>query len=904
MNKNVTPNLLSSIFFIYFVIFFASVKGQNQVPINQQEAQDSSKHAISFLKADRNDFNGGFVLDPFQLIQARFPSLLIARGGNDPNGFFNARIRGVKSFEATEPLILIDGMPVSSLDAIHPNDIESVEILQDGSAIAKYGIRGSNGVIAIKSRAGKLSGTRIQYRGYITTENKTKSPDVLDAKSYLNRNGFDLGDETNWWDEVTQRAASQVHHISLSGGSTNSSYYGAINYDGVNGAVRNTGFERVNSRLSFEQRALNDRLTIRGGLGHTQRSSSHIVDRVYEQAISFNPTAPIFGEGPEFDRFGGYYQRQLYNTYNPVSLIEQIDVDSEYRQLNINVEGSLEILPGLLLRGQYGQMGESWNRSMYAPSTSYLFDFYKGYAYVDETRRDNRYFRTSLDIKKTLGDIDISGSISHHYQKFDEDEIYIAGGNFLTDAFSYHNLGASLDFPNGRGDINSAKLSHKISGFGANMDLRIKNVYFLSAAVTREGSSRLGENNKWGLFYGLNGGVHLNDWLQVRANLSKTGNLPNGSLWSQGRYDFSRNTFYNGSFEPSTEKIQNENLDLQWEETIQWGIGADLELNLFNRPLRGSIDFYRYQSDQLIRRLSVNTPPDIARNTYENVGALSGGGIEYAFSYSLSVRDDFQWNIGIVGAFYAKTILENYGFDPEEADVYIGVIGGRCSFPVYRLQEGQPIGAIWGHTFGRTGFVSSDNRWNFEDRNGDGYFSRDDYSQLGNAMPKASLGITSNLRKGNWTASMLLRGVFGHDMINHIKSLHSTPALLNLGVGNIIRDPENELRGLDDYPDFSERDVENASYLRLGYLTVGYDLFKDSHTLFKEFNVYVTAQNLFTITSYSGLDPELRMEDQGMRYAALPNLHSNTGNPLVHGQDRVNTYPTTRVFLIGVNISL
>lgn len=856
-------------------------------------------------KVEFTNFNHGHITNPLQLIQARFPSLLITRGGNDPNGQFDLRIRGLKSFDVTEPLIVIDGIPGLSIEGIHSNDIASVEVFKDGAAIAKYGIRGSNGVISIKTKRGEQGKTSVQYQGYMAIEKIAKTPDLLDAKGYLTRHGNDLGSSTTWWDEISQSATNQTHHISLSRSSEKNSYYASLNYDNVSGVLRNTGFDRFNGRLSFEQKALNDRISISGNLGHTHKESSYITPLAVEMANSYNPTAPVYSEDEEFIQYGGYFQQpHFYYTFNPVALIEQLDYDDIYQQTNVNIQSTLRIFKGISASIQYGQQAESWEMNSYVPINSYYGDHNKGYAARRFFKRSNQYTRTSLDFEQSIGDFEFNGSLAYQYQNFEQTSLGARGGNFITDVFSYHNLSASNDFPNGSGSISSSKSIHEISAYNGSLNISYKNKYYLSTAVSREGSSRLGKNNKWGLFYGINAGAQIQKNIQIRAGFSKTGNLPSQDNISQAIYAFDSwpGFYYNGNFQETTRKIQNANPNLQWEETTEWNLGVDF--SLLKGKLNGSFDLYNYQANELIRRMDVPIPPNAAPHTYMNVGKITGGGFELALNYQAANRQGFKWNIGLLHARYFKTILKDYGFEADQNDLYIGILGGRCAFPVYRLREGHTVGQIWGHQFHASGYVNDDGRWNFIDRNRDGYFSHEDYINVGNGMPKSSLGITNVMEFGNFKIDMLLRGVFGHDVINHIKSFHSSPGSISWGSINILKDPDYELSGLWDNPDFSERDVEKASYLRLGYLTFSYDIKPKQFKPFESVNIFVTTQNLFTITAYSGLDPELRMEDRHDFNNSFPAGFSDIGNPLIPGMDRVESYPASRIFLVGVKVSL
>lgn len=849
-------------------------------------------------------FNQGHIANPLKLAQAKAASLLIARTGNDPNGRFDFRLRGIKSFDITEPLIVIDGMPAASLEGLHPNDIASIEILKDGADLAFYGIRGSNGVLSVRTKRGEVGKLRLAYSTYRASEKLAKKPDLMSAAGFRSIDGRDYGATTDWWEEVSRRALSHRHAISLSGGADNSNYYASLNYDDVNGIALGSAFQRFNGRLSFEQKALNNKLFLSGGIASATRKSNLTPLMAFWQATSFNPTAPVYGEGEEFEEYGGYFEPLIYLAYNPVSLLKQNEFVEEYQNLMLQLNAKIQLTANLSGSVQYGNQEENLGNSAFFSSASlYGGHWRRGLAQRSESSKSNRYFSTRLNFSKAWETFQMNAALNYRRQNILTQSLGAEGGDFLTDFFSYNNLSAASDFDNGDGSLTSYKEQHMLSGLNGRLDMVFADQYYLSATLSRDGSSRLGANKKWGLFYGLNAGVRVNDWLKIRTAYSKTGNLPSRGFLSQEIHQEAYPYyFYNGEFNLFYLLTQEANPDLQWEETKEWSLGVDF--SLWNNRLYGSVDFYTSRSDELIMPIWVESPPHLGYQRYSNVGALKNAGLEFYANYQLIKKQDFSWQIGLTGARYAKTKLLDYIYGRwDEGETYVGILGGSCDFPVIRLKKGEPLGEIYGYRLHPTRKVSPDGQWNRIDQNGDGYYSREDYVLVGNALPKASLGIANQVQWRRFKADFMFRGVFGHDLINHIKSFHSAPAVAS--AYNVLKVAKTNFRDLDEWPDFTDNDVEKASFLRLDYLTFSYDFKIKS---FESLSLYITAQNLFTITSYTGLDPEVRLEDRDfsgyLDYNLTSDPYSDSGDPLVPGMDRRNTYPPSRTFLIGLKLGL
>ena len=899
------------LFFLGLYLFcshgLAQLTGSELSPSKSVDSvkQTSVVPHVEGIQVHRADFNDGHITDPLQLVQGRLPALLISRAGNDPNGVMDLRLRGLKSFDVTEPLFVIDGIPVTNLAGIHPNDIESVKVLRGGAESAVWGIRGANGVVEIKTRRGRKDRPIIQYQAYVASENISKTPDLMNAQDYERFGGTDFGSSTDWWEEITRRAISQTHHISLSGGTNTSSYYASLNYEDVSGIALGSGFDRINGRLSLEQRALNDRLNIQLGLSSTHRESELMPLYAFWHATSYNPTAPVLGEGDEFERFGGYFEHEIFRNFNPVAMIELNEFQTRYQQLMAYGKASLQLNRFATASVRYGKQTESLAQSFFSPATSYFLGYFgNGQAERSTVQRNNAYASAELQAGAKIGKLSWSLNGSYHYQDITKNILFARGGDFLTDVFRYNNLSAANDFASGLGEVDSRKVRHELLRYGGQLHLNYDDRYFFSATANREGSSILGANRKWGWFYGIQATASLGERMAVRTSYGLTGNLPSEGMLSQQIYQPMGTMFFNGSFTRSYGTDRYSNPNLQWEQNAEWSIGTDFLL--MDKRLIGSLDYYRTQSTQLINQQEREIANNLFYDGHQNVGAVSSSGLEYALTMNMAPNRPLDWQLSVVGARYFRTQLHQFGFNEGATERYIGILGGACAFPIFRLKDGETVGEIWGYVLNPDFPVDPDGNWNHIDQNGDGITMRDDYVQVGNALPRSSLGIANRLDWGRFEIDFQLRGVFGHDIVNHVKSFHSVRTIVPSY--NVLYEAREELSFLTDFADFSDRDVENGSYLRLAYLTASYSLPLTRIKSVKSVKFYTTLQNLFTLTGYSGLDPEFRMEDRNqfspMHYNYGRDALSDGGNPLVPGMDRRNTYPVSRAFVVGLQIDL
>jgi TonB-dependent starch-binding outer membrane protein SusC len=862
--------------------------------------------AVASVKAA--EFNKGNVNDPSQLLAGKVAGLQVVREGSNPNQGFNIRLRGLSTIGAnSSPLIVIDGVIGASLNSVDPNDIESMDVLKDGSAAAIYGTRGSAGVILITTKKGTAGKTTVDYNAYVSSESIAKSVPVLTADEFRSFSaqqgvtGGDRGASTDWLDEITENAVSHVHTLSLGGGTASGTTFRAsINFRDIDGILRGTGFNNLNGRLNLNQKALNDKLTLNAQFVATQRKSNFGFNDAFRYATIYNPTAPI--KAPNDDpstpnneslpEYGGYYQETRFDFLNPVSIIEQNKNEGQFSRLNTSVGATYDFTSSFRGSINYSMQTEDELFGRYFSRNS-LFVGYgrKGLAERNQNKYRFDLLEATLNYDKSFGDLNLAVLGGYSYQEFFNEGFGVSAGNFISDAFTYNDMGSSLDIPNGLANAYSYKNNNRLIAFFGRVNLNFKETYFLSASARQEGSSRFGANNKWKLFPAVSGGVTISNLvdlpsfnnLKLRAGYGVTGQQPNDSYLSLLTFGRSGNFIVNGQYVPGYAPTFNANPDLAWEQKAEYNIGLDFIL--LNSRLSGSIDYYNRTTTDFLQFQSVPVPPNLAPNTWLNGGDLRNSGLEVALNYALINKADFILNTGINLATFSTEIKDlNLGTTGERFQAGVGSPGQNSSFMI-RVKEGQPVGQIFGPKY--VG-IDEQGKWIFEDTDGNGSIDEKDFQVLGKGLPDFTLNWNTNGSYKNFDFSFMIRSAFGHSIVNQYRVFYEAPgAITSYNVVESARDISN----LTDAPRYSSLHVEKGDYVNLDNLTLGYTFPLGTSSALSKVRLYVTGQNLFMITGYKGADPEVRYVDT-----------EDNNNPLSAGIDRRNTWVRTRTLTLGLNL--
>ncbi len=871
--------------------------------------------AVSSVKEE--DFNKGTVNDPAQLLAGKVPGLNVTRAGGDPNGGFNIRLRGVSTVGAnSEPLVVIDGVIGGSLSTVDPNDIASIDVLKDGSAAAIYGTRGSSGVILITTKTGKEGKVQVDYNASIAVENVANTVDNMNASEYTSQPGSrDLGGDTDWIDEVTETGVTQVHNLSMSGGTSSTSYRASVNLRDADGIGINSGFTQLNARLNLSQKAFDDKLTLSLNLSTTTKEAQFGFEESFRYGVISNPTMPvrIDQNGNGLTEQGGYAQRDIFDYFNPVAIAEQNINDGRDTRLLASIRADYYLLDNLKVGVFYSAQTENELRGEYYSKDSRFRGANRNGIALRTTEYDyNELFELTANYDQTFGNTDFAFLGGYSYQDFEDEGFGMLGGNFLTDAFTYNNMGAALDFANGLGGVGSYRNTSKLIAFFGRANFNIDGTYFISASARYEGSSRFGDNNKWGLFPAVSAGVTLSnlfdisgvDNLKLRASYGRTGNIPADPYQSLQRYGPTGNFLQNGSYGPSYGPQSNANPDLAWETKDEIDIGLDFAA--LNGRLTGTFDWYTRTTKDLLLDVNVPVPPNLFNTTLINIGELKNNGVELALNFAAVNNSNFSWTPGVNFATFNTEVVSLTSGDlsfGEGGQLFRAPMGapGQNDTRLVRVREGDQLGQLWGAV--QIG-INDDGTPEFADLDGDGSFCNcdDDRQVIGDGLPSFTIGINNSFTFGNFDLNFFLRGAMGHDLINTYRGFYENLDPTTVGNYNVVNtenfDPNVTAARVNSIH------VEDASFLRLDNMTLGYNVALNPGSAFRRLRLFISGQNLFTITGYTGVDPEVRYTDPG------PNDNGggfginfdDDEDPLSPGIERRDTYFTTRILTFGLNL--
>jgi iron complex outermembrane receptor protein len=898
------------------MVMVADVTSLDEIVVIGYGTQKKKELTSAVANVKSEEFVKGNVNDPAQLIQGKVAGLSISKPGGDPNEGYTMRLRGMSTIGAsTQPLVVIDGVIGGSLDNVDPNDIESIDVLKDGSAAAIYGTRGSSGVIIVTTKRGRRGTSQITYNGMLTTEYVGKYPDVMDADEWraLSQEtgvGTDFGEDTNWFEETTQTAISQIHNLSLSGGTETTTYRASFNYRGGDGVILNTGYRQLNGRLNLRQKAIDNRLTVDLNIGATQRESQYGFKEAFRQASIYNPTAPVRSDDPAYDIYDGYFQQILFDYWNPVQILEQNVNDGKDKRMNAALKAAFEIIDGLTVDAFYSyQTGSDLRGSYYDKNSYYVGMNRTGLARRSVDDRSNHLFETTAHYNTAFGGTNLTVLGGYSYQEFIWEGFHAEGGDFITDAFTYNNLGAALDFDNGKGDVGSYKNASTLIAFFARVNLNVTDSWFVTASARYEGSSRFGADSKWGLFPAIGAGVELANWinassmdnLKLRVSYGITGNVPGDPYMSLLRYGRRDSFFFDGEFVPAYQLVSNANADLGWEKKGELNVGVDF--SFFGGSLYGALDFYTRNTTDLVFEYEVPSPPNLYTHAWLNLGEIQNSGIELALNWRAVESGDFSYTVSITPTWYLKNKLVSLSGSFNGADLIYGVrdLGGMgapgmSDVPLVRAEEGEPIGQLWSLVFDE---IDEDGNLIHKDINEDGIVDTNDRQVVGNGLPDAEFGWANTFRYKNFDANITFRSVIGHDLNNTYRAFYEVP--LMIGSYNLPRtatDQRNDETGAllnSSSGVLSSKHIENASFFALDNLSLGYSFDMSSSSAFSDIRVYLAGNNLFILTGYKGVDPNPRYEDRGSDGTDEPNV-------LIPGVDRRNTWFRTSSVSLGVTL--
>ncbi len=879
----------------------------------------------SVVQVSSKDFNPGINPNPLQAIQGKVAGLTITQPSGDPNQTPTVRLRGYTSLAGgSDPLYVVDNIIGVPINTISPEDIETMDVLKDASAAAIYGSRAANGVIIVTTKRGKSGRTTVTFNNYVGLETISNKLDLLDGPGYRaevsrvkgnaslsDQQRFPTGDfNTDWLGEITRSAISNNHDLAISGGSPAFSYRGSLNYINRPGIIKNTGFNRLTGRINLDQKALDNRLNIQYNLAMTNTNSQLSDWGIIGRAVTFLPTLPIRNADGNYYEVGG-----SFDLFNPVAMLENQKFDENKRVIIGGANLRYEVLDGLTLGANGAYRSENTIQSRFFNGAIKAYAGTNGEASRRLYTTTDKLLEITANYTRGFGEnnSNFSALAGYSYQDVTNDGFGAVNTQFITNEVGYNNLGlgaGTLVTPRDN-YASSYRNQTKLASFFGRATVNLNDKYNVTATLRRDGSSKFGANNKWALFPSVAVGWTLTNedffpkgnglnYLKLRASWGQTGNSegigPYRSLQLYGK----RNTYYDGGvndFLPGYGITQNANPNLRWEIVETGNVALDFQL--LGGRFSGSLEAYNKLTKDMLYNYSV--PADgvtyFTDRLLANVGKMRNRGIEISFGGDVISKGKFNWNSRIVGSFNRNTVVSLSSEDLEAGLVRFSAFGGRGLSNVFSaiLQEGRPLGEF-NNVPHFVGF-SEAGKMLLEAQNGD-VDTTSNFSlarvgfNAGNPQPFMTASFINTFRYGNFDLNFQLRGVFGNSILNNLRSNLMIP-------GSILE--TNMLRDISQIPaNFSTNQlsdfwIENASFVRLDNWQVGYNL-KVTSKYITNARVYAGGNNLFIITKYKGVDPELEVKgdlgDGGFGQAP---------NPL--GLDAGGIYPKTRSFQLGVNLT-
>ena len=863
--------------------------------------------SVASVKAD--NFVKGAVKDVGQLIQGKVAGLAITNPNGDPTGSTQIRLRGTNTIGGanTAPLVLIDGIP-GELGTVAPEDVESVDVLKDGSAAAIYGTRGTNGVILITTKQAKgVDINQVEYNGYVSTSLIAKKLDMLNADEFRTLYpDQDHGADTDWIDEISRTPISHVHNLSLMGGNSKTNYIANLNYASRQGIMKKSDFESFQGRIEVTHRMLDDKLKLKFGLFgkknqmESTTSGGSFRGWVYGQATRRNPTDPVRNEDGTWNENVSKFEYE-----NPLALLYEAEGNVKKTQLRYNGNIVYNPIKDLTLSAVFSYIRDNMNRG-YGETLSHisaLRDGLAGWSSVGAYTKMEKLMELTAQYNKEIGAHKFSVLGGYSYNETDFEELWIDNYGFQDDYFGgWHNIGIGSALKDGKANIGSKKTPTNLIGFFGRATYSFKNRYLLMGALRYEGASQLwGTDNAWGLFPSVSVGWRITeeafmknqkifDDLKLRVGYGVTGSQPKDPFLGVAMLKYGSYAFVNGNWIQTIVPASNPNPDLKWEEKKETNIGLDFVS--WGGRLSGSIDYYNRDVDGLIYEYGVPTPPNLYNKTMANGGTMRNRGVEVLVTVVPVQNKDFEWSttgtfslnsnklISLSGSIFKS----DYDYFNTGTVEYSGQVADS-----HRVQVGESIGNFYGF---KVVDVDSEGRWIYEDRNGelvnykDFTHAPEDKHVIGNGLPKWYAGWNNTLRYKNFDLNVTMRGAFGFQIINggrmnyeNVKNSrfeNRLKSVNDLVFGKHTLSPEVE-------PEFNSYYVEDGDYWKIDNITLGYS-FGQVGKYIKSLRIYGSVLNALTITGYKGIDPEVSTDG------------------LTPGYDTRDRYPSVRSFTFGVNV--
>lgn len=850
--------------------------------------------SVASLKSD--DMDLGSFTNAGGMLQGKVAGLTVVNpDGGDPNASYQFLLRGTNTLAAGQgPLIIIDGVVDADLRNINFQEVESMDVLKDGSAAAIYGTRGTNGVIIITTKRAKSGTTSVQYDGQVSVQavQSRAVPMTAEEFEYTIKNyapgkaGSLYGYDTDWFKEITRTPISHKHSVAVSGGTEAFSHRTVLNLEKNQGLQIGNEASKYLIKTNIRQTAIEGWLDVEYNLSYVKRQSTPANYGAFRQAFTRNPTEPVYDPSDTAD--GGYFTLTESDYSNPVAMINERYANNETSNLLANVRATLNILP---IEGLKWDNFLSYNDEKYF-SQEYKTSFYpgsvgkKGVAYSSGNAYDNLQWESTLQYSRVFGGHSIQGVLGYTWQEQMSWSTNMENYGFDSDFYKANNMGAGTALKEGLADMYTNRSSSRYIAFFGRAIWNYKEKYLASVSLRRDGSSRFGKNHKWGWFPAASVGWRISEepwmkdlqWLselKLRAGFGVTGNQDFSNYKSLMLMSTSTSFYYNGEWINSYAPASNANPELRWERKSEFNVGMDF--SFFEGRLGGNLDYYYRLTTDLLYEYNVPVPPYDYKTLFTNVGSISNTGIELTL-YATPVKTrDFVWNTSLVAAHNGNKLIKFTNEEFQNQDYEIGWIATPVGAYVQRLIEGESLGSFYAPIWDSIGSDGSDVLKNeFM-----GKVPTAKWSRIGSAYPDVTLGWSNNLKYGAFTLSATLRASIGGKVFNSYRANYES--LHQIGLRNILSSWLDNTAYTGEIR-YSSKYIEDATYLKLDNVSLSYDLpFHNKYI--HGGKVFIAGQNLLCISGYKGVDPEVSL----------------TG--LTPGIESTSYYPRTMTFSLGATLN-
>ena len=866
--------------------------------------------SITTVKAE--DLNQGVFTDPGQMLQGKVPGLVVSSTA-DPNGSPTITLRGASTLRtgAMSPYYVVDGIPGVDISIVSPEDIESIDVLRDATATAIYGSKAANGVIIITTKKGAEEKTNVSYNGYVAFDNILKKYDVCtadDLRQYAKDNNITLKDggaNTDWQDEVLRTGISHNHNVNISGGNGSTNYMISADLRKREGVIKMTGFDRFNVRSLVSTKTLKDHLTVSLGANmmygkHFGVPSGNEGASVLDAMNYYSPTNAVKNADGTWTVGSGS------KNYNPLALMEENKSETVWKRNQFVGKTALEIWKGLVWSVNYSWSNYQSTYSAYNTRNSQL----EGIGNKNGQATRNTYFGReqtfetylNYDFKVGKSKWGLMGGYSWEEKK-NNDGFGLSVEGYYNDDLGWYNMSYAQTILGVQNSVQSGYLEkvRNISFYGR-VNYSFDSRYMLQATIRRDGSSVFGKNNRWGTFPSVSAAwniteekfmqnQHIFDNLKLRAGYGISGNAMGFDVYSSyNTYGASGTFVYDGKTYRTYGATKNANPDLKWESTGMLNIGLDFAF--LKGRLNGTVEVYHKKTKDLIWSYPVSTTQYIYGWMDANVGEMTNKGIEFTLNAVPVRTKNFMWSTTLNLSHNKNTVdkMQNETFHTTNLTQGDPMVAGVSDDGwTQRIMEGEPIGTFY--TYQYAGTVNGRSEYYVLDENGNrtgettNNPSLKDRSITGCAQPKLNAGWNNTLTYKNWSLNAFITGVFGNDVYNSARAHYTSAQMFSDGknvLKEFLNNPASDASG--SLP--SDRFIEKGSYVRLQTLSLSYTFRNCFNDWIQDLTLYGTANNLFTITSYKGLDPEVNLGgiDPGIDY-------------------RWSRYPHTRTFMVGVKIN-